>query len=88
MFDPENRCDLCSKPLIVTAPVRTRCDQCVRYGPPLDITPPIREFGSKGSAAVPCTGCGRDHCQDGVTVLPLVEGYCVSCRLDGAQLTG
>jgi hypothetical protein len=89
MFDPESPCDLCGKPLFVTSPMRTRCDQCVRYGAPLPVAPPIREFGSKGgSAATPCAGCGRDHCQDGVTVLPLVEGYCLSCRLDGAQQAG
>lgn len=88
MFDPNNRCDLCTKPLLVTSPVRTRCDQCVRYGPPIDVTPPIREFGSKGTAPVPCASWGRDHCQDGLPALPLVEGYYLSCRLDGMQATG
>lgn len=86
MFDPENRCDLCAKPLLVTSPLRSRCDQCAHYGPPLAISPPIREFGNKsGSTGVPCTACGRDLCNDGVTVLPLVEGHCVSCRLDGVH---
>lgn len=83
MFDPENRCDLCNKQLYVTAPVRTRCDQCVRYGAPLELAPPIREFGAKADVvAVPCTGCARDVLEDG-TPVPSADGYCLSCRLDG-----
>lgn len=89
MFDPNNRCDLCDKALLVTSPVRTRCDQCAQYGPPQLIAPRLREFGVKADATgLPCTGCGRDLCHDGATVLQLVEGYCLSCRLDGLHQTG
>lgn len=86
MFDLENRCDLCDKPLFVTSPVRTRCDQCVRYGPPEEITLKIREFGTKEDATrSPCAGCGRTALEDGVTPIALADGYCLGCRLDGAQ---
>lgn len=83
-FDTDNPCDLCGKPLLVTSPVRGRCDQCALYGPPVNIALPIREFSAKAeSTSVACAGCGRDRCHDGVTALPLVERHCLSCRLDG-----
>lgn len=74
---------LCDKALLITSPVRTRCDQCTQYGPPQLIATRLREFGVKADATrIACTGCGRDLCHDGATVPQLVEGYCLSCRLD------
>lgn len=88
-FDPDNRCDLCNKPLLVTDPIRSRCDQCVRYGAPEAIELPIRSFGAKpGVVRSACAGCERVTLDDGVTPLALADGLCLGCRLAGTSTAG
>jgi hypothetical protein len=89
MFDPENRCDQCDKPLLVTDPIRSRCDQCVRFGPPIVIAPKIREFGVKtNTAGMSCAVCGRDKGLDDQTPVVLVGDRCVGCLLNVTLVDG
>lgn len=84
--DLPTHCEECGQLLLLRAPERTRCERC-RMGR----TRRPDEGSSKDEAKVerpvpvPCKGCQRAVNEDGERV-PLADGYCLLCRLDGKHL--
>ena len=81
------QCAECDAPLHLISKDRTVCERCRlgRGGDYGTVIVPTRKAKAPAEAMA-CTACGREHLDDGSTNLPLADGYCLCCRLDGRHL--
>ena len=80
-------CSKCGQRLLLQKPDRDVCARCELgrggdYGAVVIETRKARPL----VAPEPCTGCGRSTVDGEDTRLPLADGWCLSCRLDGVHL--
>ena len=80
--DTPTNCIRCGQKLLLLAPGREVCERCRMGrsrlpGPANVASAPVEE-----KPAVPCAGCGRTTTDIGGP-LPLADGYCLSCRVQG-----
>lgn len=76
----------CRQALYLRRPGRDVCDRCVVHGPPPPKVEaaPVSRGGDQVVGELPvCPGCGRATLDDGTTRLPLADGWCLACRVEG-----
>lgn len=82
-------CEQCGQKLLLRAPGRTRCERC-RLGRSRRAEDSGADDGAREQAAelpaVPCAGCHRTETEWN-NRLALADGYCLTCRLNGAHLS-
>jgi hypothetical protein len=78
-------CVRCGQRLLLLAEGREVCERCHLGHPSGEVVVETRK-AKPPAIPVACSGCGRDVLEDGVTPVPVAEGYCLSCRLDGVHV--
>lgn len=79
-------CVDCGQTILFKPGERTVCGRCELNGPPrsqadVDAAKPV----VMPQPSIPCRGCGRSTVEGEDTRLPLADGWCLGCRLDGAH---
>jgi hypothetical protein len=78
-------CVRCGQRLLLLAAGREVCERCHLGHPSGEVVVETRK-AKPLAIPVACSGCGREVLDDGVTPVPVADGYCLSCRLDGVHL--
>jgi hypothetical protein len=81
-------CNRCDQPLLIRIEGRDVCERC-RLGRtrlPCDATDTVTDEQEKPTERPPCVGCGRTSAEDvngRYIVAVAIDGYCLSCRVQG-----
>lgn len=74
----------CGEPILFKPAERTVCGRCELWGPPVPVVASVGRVLVERTP-VACAGCGRSVVDGEATALPLADGYCLGCRLDGVH---
>jgi hypothetical protein len=86
-------CVRCGQALLLRVEGRDVCERCRLGGSHLLTDGAAHasdaEEQEKPAERPPCTGCGRTRAEDGSYLVAVaIDGYCLSCRVQGLHLGG
>jgi hypothetical protein len=84
-------CSRCDQPLLIRIEGRDVCERC-RLGRtrfPGEATDAVTDEQEQPAVRPPCVGCGRTEAEEvngRYIVAVAIDGYCLSCRVQGFHL--
>lgn len=91
-IEAPTECIRCGQALLLRVEGRDVCERC-RLGrsrlPSDDATDSSDDAQEKPADRPPCNGCGRTKAEDGSYLVAVaIDGYCLSCRIQGLHHGG